>query len=91
MVEGTTEVVELIFLGAIAASEAAKAQADVEQRKLDLEEKRLRDEKEAKEAVERKEKGAKYREDGKPLTAFLVEVNPLFISWSNGLRFFIFD
>ncbi len=64
---------------ALAASEAAKAQAELEQRKLDLEEKRLRDEKEAKEAEERKVRGAKFREEGKPLTAFLVETNPIWL------------
>ena len=63
----------------LAASEAAKAQAELEQRKLDIEEKRLRDEKEAKEDAERKEKGAKFKAEGKPLTAFLVETNPIYL------------
>lgn len=63
----------------LAASEAAKAQAEVEKQKIELEQQRLRDEKEAKEAAERKERGAKFREEGKPLTAFLVETNPIWL------------
>jgi len=62
-----------------AESEAIKAQAEIENRKLELEERRLRDEKEAREASERKEKGAMFRADGKPLTAFLVEMNPIYL------------
>lgn len=62
-----------------AESEAIKAQAEIEKRKLDLEEQKLREEKEIREASERKEKGAQFRAEGKPLTAFLVEINPIYL------------
>ena len=56
-----------------------KAEIELEKKKLELEERKLEEEKEAKAASDRKEKGAKYRADGKPLTAFLVELNPIYL------------
>jgi len=57
----------------IAQSEATKAQADLEKRKLDLEEAKQRQEAEEKDAAKRKEKADEYRRRGKAKQAFLVE------------------
>ncbi len=63
----------------IAQSEAAKAQAEVEKRKLDLEEAKHRQEVEEKDAARRKARADEYRKQGKNTLAFFVEMNPVYL------------
>ncbi len=59
-------------------SEYDKAQIKLEEKRLELEDRKRREEKEAQEAAKRKIKADRLREDGKPFTAFLVEMNPTY-------------
>lgn len=62
----------------LAASEAAKAQAEVEKMKIELEQEKIRNEEEAKEAESRSIKANKLREQNKPFLAWFTELNPTY-------------
>lgn len=59
----------------MAANEAAKTQAEADKRRIELEERKYRDEKAAKDRAERLQKAEKYRSEGKNFMAFVYEYN----------------
>ena len=74
-IQGNTGGVNSDLATMMAANEAAKAQAEADKRKIELEERKYRDEKEAKEKSERLAKAAQYRNEGKNFMAFIYEYN----------------